>query len=225
LLSRDTAAQPETVFLLFSGGYGDHSLGQRGEVVQVFNDHKYLARVRKLFVGAGTAAALVDTPSDRSRLDDASRMSEQHAQDVEAVIQDLKQRFGAPRIVLIGHSNGSISAAHVGRALGAAVDSVVLVNGRLVKHWFGGDGLATFDFSQLRSRLLLVHHAKDDCTVTRYEGAKALAERYPLITVDDPNVSASGGCNGGTHNMTGKDKETVEAILDWVKGAPWPKEI
>lgn len=152
-------------------------------------------------------------------------MSEQHAQDTLAVIQDLKQRFRAPNIVLVGHSNGSISAAHVALGLGSTIDSVVLVNGRLVKHWFGGDGLATFDFGRLKAKLLLVHHAKDDCTVTRYEGAKALAERYPLITVDDPNVSASGGCNGGTHNMTGKDKESVDAILNWVKGATWPKEI
>jgi predicted esterase len=228
LLSQETSARPDTVFILFSGGTGEHNLSQRGDVVQIFNDQKYLARTRKSFVDSSTATVLLDTPEDKRFIDDAFRMSESHAADVQAVIGDLRKKFGAARIVLVGHSNGSISVAHVARRIETDVSKVVLVNGRLVKHWYAGDGLATFDFSQLKTELLLVHHAKDGCTVTPYEGAVALAARHSLITVHGPDGVSTAGCNGGTHNMTGKDVESVGAILDWVKGvkgAPFRKDI
>ena len=217
LLSRDDAATPRTVYVLLSGGYGDHGLMQRGEVAHVFNDQKFLARARRLFVGVDSAAALVDTPADPRRLDDAFRASAQHAADVKAVLDDLARRFGTPRIVLIGHSNGSLSAAHVAKHLGAGVSDIVLVNGRLAKHWYGGDALSGFDFASLPAAVLLVHHARDDCTVTPYAGALALAGRLPLVTIDDAEAGASGGCSGGSHNLVGKDREATRAILHWIR--------
>ncbi|RZI40778.1 hypothetical protein EGT07_20980 [Herbaspirillum sp. HC18] len=95
---------------------------------------------------------------------------------------------------------------------------VVLANGRLIKHWYARETLSSFDFDSLKGRVLPVHHAKDGCSVTPYEDAKALADRIPLITVHGPEGIATAGCNGGTHNLTGKDDESVHAIVNWVKG-------
>jgi hypothetical protein len=218
LLSRENTGAVQTVYILFSGGAGEHKLSQRGEVVQVFNDQKFLARARKLFVAGDSAAVLLDAPSDKPFMDDAFRTGDKHAADISAVIADVRARFASPRIVFVGHSNGSISAATIAAGMPAEEFKVVLVNGRLVKHWYAGDALSAFDFGQLKGRVLLLHHAKDGCSITPYEGAMALSDRVPLVTLQGPEGVPASGCNGGTHNLTGKDQEAVGAIVDWVNG-------
>lgn len=226
LLTQSASSAPKSVYVLLSGGYGEHNLSQRGTVVQVFNDLRLLARTRGMFAGNDGAAALIDVPADRSRLSDDFRISEAHAQDVGAVIADLRQRYPAARIVVVGHSNGTLSAAHVAARMGANVDRVVLISGRLVAHWYGGDALSKFDFGQIKAQLLLVHHLRDGCTVTPYAGSLALADRYPLISVNDAAGVEIGGCSSnGTHNLNGKEVPVVQAIRAWVNGAPWATEI
>ncbi len=44
-----------------------------------------------------------------------------------------------------------------------------------------------------------------------------LAGRLPLVTIDDAEAGASGGCSGGSHNLVGKDREATRAILHWIR--------
>jgi len=225
LLTRGEGASASIVYVLLSGGYGEHVLSQRGTVVQVSNDSRLPARLRELLAVDG-ATALVDVASDRNLLSDDYRISEAHTQDVAAVIADLRQRYPAARLVLLGHSNGTLSAAHAAVRLGTQVDRVILMGARLVAHWFAGDALSKFDFGQIKAPLLLVHHVGDACSVTPYSAAKALGERYPLISVNGPPGGEAGGCMSlGRHGLSGKEGAVAEAIRAWVQGQPWPQSI
>lgn len=226
LLSHAAGATPTVVFVLLSGGSGEHNLAQRGEVVQVFNDQRLLARTRTLFAGSDAAAALVDAPSDQNRLGDAFRKSASHVQDIQAVLVDLRQRFPRAARVLVGHSNGTMSAAQAAAAADSLADRVVLISGRFVAHWFAGSALSDFDFSRLRVPVLLVHHMLDDCSVTPYQGARDLSQRFPLISVDGPPGLAAASCSSlGPHGLEGREAAVVEAIRGWVSGLPVPAEI
>jgi len=225
LLTRGEATSVQAVYVLLSGGYGEHLLSQRGTVVQVFNDLRLPARLRELLAVDG-ATALVDVASDRNLLSDDYRISEAHTQDVAAVVADLRQRYPAARLVLLGHSNGTLSAAHAAARLGTQVDRVVLMGARLVAHWFAGDALAKFDFGQIKAPLLMVHHVGDACSVTPYAAAKALGDRYPLISVNGPPSVDAGGCTAqGTHGLSGREGAVAAAIRAWVQGQAWPQSI
>lgn len=225
VLTRTAAGKPRTVLLLLSGGNGEHRLALRGSAIEIYNDQRFTALQRTALARADVAVALLDSSSDQSKLDDGYRASDAHADNVRAVIEDLQGLYPGSRVVLIGHSNGSVSAAHLGVKLGKRLDGVIIINGRLAKHWWAGDGLSNFDFSRISARLLFIHHHKDDCSVTPYDAAAKLGERYPLITVEDPNTVKAGGCGLGPHNMTGKEAAVVQAILDWIDGKPTPKAI
>lgn len=225
LLSRDAGAAPQAIYVLLSGGFGEHTLSQRGTVVQVFNDLRLPARARALFAVDGVAA-LVDVPSDRNLLSDEFRASEAHSQDLGAVIADLRQRYPVLPVVLVGNSNGTISAAHAAARLGRAIDRVVLISGRFVDHWYAGEALSRFDFGQIKVPLLLVHHVRDGCSVTPYSAAQALGARFPLISVNDGPGIEIGSCTSlGTHGLSGKEAPVVEAIRAWAKGMAWPAMI
>jgi len=225
LLTQMSGVAPKSVFVLLSGGDGGHRLSQRGSVVHLFNDARFPARSRVLFATNDAVAALVDAPSDRDGLSDRFRASAAHLHDLSVVLADLRQRYPGVPVTVVGHSNGTLSAASLATTLQVG-DRVVLMGGRLVAHWFGGEGLARFDFGQIRVPLLLVHHRHDDCTVTPYSGALALAERYPLITVDGPMGGERGACTSeGMHGLSGRDRPVVEAVRAWVQGQAWPREI
>lgn len=226
LLSHAAGATPTIVFVLLSGGSGEHNLAQRGEVVQVFNDQRLPARARALFAGGDAATALIDAPSDQNRLGDTFRKSAGHVQDIQAVLADLRQRFPRASRVLVGHSNGTISAAQAAAAADNLADRVVLISGRFVAHWFAGSGLSDFDFSRLRLPVLLVHHVLDDCSVTPYQGARDLSQRFPLVSVAGPPGLAAASCSSlGPHGLEGREAAVVEVIRGWASGQPVPAEI
>ena len=50
-------------------------------------------------------------------MDDGFRNGAEHAQDVAAVVKDLRRRFPAAKLFLVGTSRGTVSAASLGRSL------------------------------------------------------------------------------------------------------------
>jgi hypothetical protein len=73
---------------------------------------------------------------------------------------------------------------------------------------------------------LLVHHIEDECEVTPYSGAQALAERYPLISVSGGLPPQSTPCQAmSAHGFLGKEAETVAEIVNWMLKRPFRKKI
>jgi hypothetical protein len=136
---------------------------------------------------------------------DEFRMSEAHMADARAVVEELKKRYPDLPVFLVGTSRGTLSAAYAGAALG---------------------GQVRFEWHEIRSRVLFVHHADDGCRATPYREAQRAAREYPLITVHGGMPPESGPCEPfSPHGFLGKEAETVDAIAAWMLGKPFPKEI
>jgi len=214
--------------ILFPGGTG--AIGLRIEDGQAkFSSDNFLVRSRAEFARHGIASAVVDAPSDqRSGMSDGFRSGDEHAKDISLVLDDLKRRFPSVPTYLIGTSRGSVSAAYVGRALGADIAGIVLTStvylassGRRAQA-----GLSGFDFASLKSPVLLVHHYDDGCNVTPYREATRLARLFPLISVKGGAPAVSAPCEAlSAHGFLGTESETVEAIVNWMSGKPFEKEI
>jgi hypothetical protein len=219
------AEAPRAVALLFPGGDGvldlerlrAHPPGERGN---------FLVRARALLRSPELAVAVLDAPSDRrGGMDDAFRAGAAHRADVTAIVADLRAHYPGARLVLVGTSRGTISAASLGAALGKAVDGVVL-SSTVFLRGRAGPGLDGFDLTGIPTPTLLVHHAQDGCPVCPYARALSFSRHLPLITVHGGRPPDSGPCDAlSAHGYYGREAETAAAIRAWILGQAFPAEV
>lgn len=221
LKSWDDTAAPRIAAVLFNGGGGRVGLAHRIPRPGA----NFLVRTRALFNAQGIATAVIDVPSHLEEMDDTYRMSRRHADDVAAVVNDLRKGFGEVSVFLVGTSRGTVSAAYAGSALGPTVAGVVLTSS-LFNATRVGPGLSGFDYASVKSRLLFVHHADDACFATPYSMAERAARNFPLVTVRGGDTPRSGPCDPfSPHGFLGVEEPTVRAITGWMRGGEAPKTV
>jgi alpha-beta hydrolase superfamily lysophospholipase len=216
---------PAAAAVLFTGGDGNIELRSENGAPD-FRAGNFLVRSRELFVAGGIATAVVDAPSDEARgMNDQFRLADKHAVDITAVVAELKQRFPTVPVFLVGTSRGTISAAATGRTLANNVAGVVLTS-TLFTAARAGPGLSGFDFATIKAPLLFVHNMDDTCRFSPYHNAKALADRFPLITVHGGDPPRSDACEAYSyHGYLGKERETVDAMVNWMLKKPYRANI
>jgi hypothetical protein len=219
---------PEALALLYVGGGGTINLRME-EGRPKFGDRNFLPRSRREFIRNGVLPVILDAPSDRAvEMTDEFRTSEAHTQDARAVLAELKKRYPGLPVFLVGTSRGTLSAAHLGRALGDEVAGVVLS----ASLFYSGGGmrarpvLAGFNWPAIKPPLLFVHHEDDGCGATPYRDAARLGQSFPLITVKGGKPPESGPCDPlAAHGFFGREAETVDAIAAWMLKKPYAREI
>lgn len=178
------------------------------------------------------AVAVIDTPSDRKGLGESFRLSEAHFTDMKKVISELKIRFPKSKVVLMGHSRGTVSAGYVSQALKSEVDATILLSARYKlatrpvnapQEAPGGTGLSEIDFSQLNKPTLLVHHVNDACPSTLFSDAQEKSQYTLLIEIEGPvdTMHTQTGefalCAPSTnHWFVGKESIVGEKIIEWL---------
>jgi len=215
---------PNGLFLFFHGG--------EGSLVTIEGRSKtFFAR---LFREQGFITVLVDVPSDRPygvTGTDPFRVSKEHLEDVKTVIDFLSQKWSKP-IFLIGHSAGTTSVAYLATALkDHRIGGVVLTSA------VGDGSLATVALDTITYPALFVHHRDDPCTsfaATREQHRRLVnSPRVHFIEVLGGDQSMAIGCKprdprglkSYEHGFSGKRREVVAAIADWVSGKPVPDQI
>jgi hypothetical protein len=224
LLTESTT--PKAVAILFPGGAGKQSLLRRPVEVVLGPRGNFLVRSAEQLLAPELAVLILDCPSDNAEgMNDAFRISDEHAADVRAVLAALRARFQGVKLHLVGTSRGTVSAAYVAQELGPAVDGVVMTSS--VFRASGNNlGLSLFRFERLKTPLLLVHHAEDGCPFCPYGQALKLADKLPLITVRGSIEPESGPCDPlANHGFFGREAPVVQAIRNWILGMPYEREI
>ncbi len=225
LLSAPEAGKAQAIAVLFPGGDGLADL-ERESARKVLDRGNFLVRSRQIFAANGVAAAVLDAPSDRAGgMEDQFRLGEQHAEDIARVVEDLRKRFPGVPLFLVGTSRGTISAAAAGKRLAKSVDGVVLT-ATLFLASGRRPGLSGFDFSSIPVPVLFVHHVDDGCAYTPFATAKRLSDKFPLISVSGGSPAQSAPCEAmAAHGFLGKERETVEAIVNWMLKKPYANQI
>lgn len=146
-------------------------------------------------------------------------MGERHAADIGKVIDALKSRFPESAIYLVGTSNGTVSVASLAARLPDKIDGAILTASATVAHG-RAPYLSGFDFGRIKVPTLFVHHRDDGCFVCPYTRVRELSGKFgfPLITVTGANNPTGDPCQAYSHHgFRGREKETMTAIMKWVK--------
>jgi hypothetical protein len=225
---------PQAIALLFAGGNGYLKLhSEAGEVK--YDSDNFLVRSRDEFVKRNVVTAVIEAASDSQNsagMSDETRLGNEHATDIVAVIAALSKQFPVFPVYLVGTSRGTVSAASIGARISSAISGVVLTATVFRKNQpRRGDkrtapGLSGFDFATIKVPLLFVHHVNDQCYVTPYADAAQLAGRYPLLSVSGGRSADSDPCEAMTpHGFLGKESETIEQIVNWMVKKPIQNEV
>jgi pimeloyl-ACP methyl ester carboxylesterase len=226
---------PEIVIVLFPGGPGNVGLGLKDGRAEAARPYLF-SRQRELFSQPQFAVAIIDTPSDRKGMSEEFRQSADHVIDMQHTVTELQRRFPNARLVLMGHSRGTVSAGYISRALEDKVSATVLFSGRYhptpraadaPADAPGGTGLSGLDLGALKGSVLLVHHSRDACAATPFAEADRLSGRVPLIKVDGVDEKPSErSCFAGTnHWLVGHEKAAAEEVVKWLTGKSWQREL
>ncbi len=224
----------KAVVVLVSGGFGLLKFRTSESGVQWDeNVADFLVKNKDRFLDPDTAVAIIDAPSDQWGMGYTPkfRKSAEHVVDVRAVVNDIKSRLPGAKVFLIGNSQGSTSVAYAGKAFGKEVDGIVL--SASVFDWapaswrfLNDSNLSDFDFSQIPSPLLIVHHADDRCVATPFSSAVKYEGKFPLLIVRGGDPVRDGGCGPfGPHGFLGREDAVVAEIKNWIYGRPFKADL
>lgn len=223
---------PRAALVLLAGGNGFIDLDTDGCARKLKGNT--LVRNQMALIKAGFATALVDAPTDYQGEDGLGgfRAQREHADDLGAVIADMRARTGLP-VYVIGISRGTISAANAASRLTGALapDGVMLfspvtlgLEGGL-KAWVAQ---TVFDLplQSIERPLTVVVHHNDKCVRTPPDLGSKIVERTTgtkgnLIVVRDGSDDRGSkrtvkDCIGKTpHGFVDQDDVVIKLISDF----------
>lgn len=213
---------------IFPGSPGVMNLRVEGETIQNDLRGNFLVRARRFFLEDGFLTVVVDAPTDQQPLFHQSfRETPRYGEDVKAVIEAVQRKYGVLDWTAAGHSEGSVSAAHVARMLPTEVKRVVLT-ASVVTSSTRGNGVQLADVRQIRVPVLWVHHRNDPCEYTPYRRVRGYAEesRTPLVTVTGVAHPRGKPCMAFTeHGFVGMEAKTIKAIVSWIRTGSVPGDV
>jgi dienelactone hydrolase len=168
--------------ILFEGAHGGLNLYSTfGKPGIKWGDKGFLARTREFFAEQGLMVSLIDSPEDKKKMDAIWRMSSEHAIDVKAVANALKQEANVP-VWVIGMSMGTFSAANSAIRINPEISGLILVSSvtRSPQKWeiysSHPRGILNMDYREMSKPTLIVAHKEDGCDLTPTNDAPEIKE-------------------------------------------------
>ena len=188
---------PKYVIILFPGGNGAMNPHMQDGVLVYKYKKNFVMRTRKHIVDDDFATVATNS----------SQVSER----IQAIIDDVKQRFPAARIYLMGTSNGTFDTMHLAGYLSERIAGEI--------HTSSLASVASFNAKQYKNRHLFVHHKNDECRATPFSAVESSHQSYgnELIAMSGGQPQGDPCEPFGYHGFHGVEKETINAIKTWIK--------
>jgi len=156
---------------------------------------------------------ILDSPFHLQGID--ARSNSDHLSRIESVVKHYKERLKVP-VWLFGHSDGSISVSEylnrsdeTRRSLVGAILSAGRDETRIKEDW--------------KIPALVIHHERDGCDVTTFNGAKRYFARIKKVNTSHSEfatvlggMSSGAPCSTGYHMYEGAFGETLGLIEDFI---------
>jgi len=192
-----TAATTRYVVILFPGGTGQvNPRMEDGRLVYGFKGN-FLVRSRPLIVDDEFATVTTNSSDSEER--------------IQALLDDLKRRFPAAKVYLMGTSNGTASTMKLAGYLSERIAGVIHTSSR--------SEIYGFDSRRYKNRQLIVHHRRDGCRGTPFFAAEAAHQRFGTDFIPmEGGISVGNPCEAlAYHGYNGIERDTIEAIKKWIR--------
>jgi dienelactone hydrolase len=206
LVARDDAAPVTRVVVAFPGGDGELGLADAPPPPPT-PAQGYVSSLRRDLVQPGTAVVLVDSPSNQRRMPLAYRESPEYQALLKHLLAELRSRFAAARLVLLGYSNGAVSALVAAHEPGVA--GVILVSCIFLRY----ADLAGFG---AEVPLLVVHHEADRCIPPDFDESFRIRLRPTMVRSIAQRYGASACGPDSAHQFSGQERAVADAIQRWL---------
>lgn len=165
------------------------------------------------FMQAGAVWAPVAVPEKfGDKVSRAERKEPEHVDAIAKAGQAMKAAYPNAKIILIGHSNGGITAAMQAIQDKPSYDAIVLSAPAVDEFPYG------WRPENAKVPLLFITHKNDDCRATSsYKVVRLAADKAPLAVIDAPSKGADSECHRppAPHFFTGTFDQYTAAILKW----------
>ncbi len=216
LLDVPESQEPVSIFLVIPGGNGLINLKNLDGKIRHDLQSNLFIRNTKLFHERRIGVAMPDVPSDRSKgVNVTFRKGRDHADDLRAVLKDLRGRYPKSKIYFATSGSGGVSALFAAGHIGGDLDGVILAGADTSQ-------LHAYDHSAVKTPVLMMHHTMDSCGSSPVIEAKEIAEKYlfTLFTFSDgePDKGKNPCASRTKHGLFGLDGKVVATIGDWMAG-------
>ena len=218
---------PKAAVILFAGGKGYLGLSDSRELLR--QKGSFLIGNREVFVKHGLMVAAIDAPSGVSDLRRTYRMSEQHSQDIEAVVWELKKRAIAP-VWLIGHSRGTYSAANGAIRLKELVSGLILTSTvtkareKYESYKTHPNGVMSMKLATVKVPVMVLANKTDSCASTPGSNAENLAKAFTgtakvaVKIFDGESEPKQDNCKEDSqHHFFGFHDKVISSIAEFIK--------
>ena len=204
--------------VLLPGGAGGFGTPVEGKP----SSSNFLVRTRDFFADAGLNVAVMSRTTDKTDLDYADRVSDEHMTDIKTLIDYLSNDAGVP-IWLVGTSRGTVSATAAAIKFGNTDLGGIVLTASVVNYKKIG-AVPTQDIASIKIPVLVLHHEQDGCALCRPHEVPAIVKGLKNAPVKKLMMVNGGGNPSGDpceamhyHGFVGMEKEAVAMITDWIK--------
>ena len=211
LASSDEA--PRWVVLFAPGGEGhvDFSANSLGEPTSARPGNPAFMFAREFLIRHAAWAIVAVPGSYGLALTETQRLDAQHIEAVSNVARRLREAYPHAKLILVGHSNGGITAGLQAIQPQPAVDAVVMSAPNLKWLPFRWE-------ARVRVPILFITHKDDACASTAaHKTIYAAGDKFPVAVIESPSRGNRGECSNppAPHFFSDAYAEYADAILRW----------
>lgn len=220
VLITSATANPAYVFTYAPGGEGTLVLDADAQGTPTTKRPRVpIYPLAPAFLEKNMAWAAIDVPESYGiAISREARQEPQHVEAITMALRRVREEFPKARHVLVGHSNGGISAAMQSVVNTPAVDAIV----------FSAPNISAFPTrwspAQAKVPIKFIVHENDDCGASpRNLGISTRTQhmagrKFPLTVIRSPSLGSYTECFSAPapHFFTNNYEEYANAIMTWV---------
>lgn len=205
---------PELVIIHAAGGDGNPIFMEKDGIPGSQRPKNPMFLFGAVFLERKVAWAAVDVPADYgTSLEKSQRMQDKHVKAFAQASQEVRLAYPKAKLVLMGHSNGGITAGMQSMLPQPVFDGIIFASPNLVD-------LHGWDPKRCKVPLMFITHEKDFCKLTRSsETVKAAGDRFPVRVIKTPAQGHYGECSAAPapHFFSGVQGELADEVITWSK--------